>query len=446
MNGTATSQRGHLAAAYAGLVLLPAVALVDTLAASVQGWPPAARGNYGSLMFAACGAALIAATASFLCALLVGPVRRALRRASWRLLSLSTATLAGVLLAEALLAAFAPGPPFHLRPPGTTYVFDPDPFTLYHVSGEAYSTINAQGVRGPELPPRDQAMRVLCVGGSTTECYYLDDDECWTAQLAGQLQRCSECPVWVGAAAVSEYATAQHLRFLAESPLVAEMDAVVLLVGINDFVRQLRQMDTGTHLGPLWARSRILQVVKAAWNRSEAGFVVDRTGEKLDRLRLGGDIAEPAGGLRLDAELDAYRQRLEEICEVARRRKLRLVLVTQPTLWTDYLTPAAQQRLNLARVVPMRRPWSFLDAVPLADAFERYNEATLEVAQQQRIQACDAALALSGQEALFYDDYHLNEAGCAALGRVLADWFCGQNSSPGHGPATTAIPEQAASP
>ncbi len=430
MNQTeSTRRRGNLFLALVGMLVVPAFFLADTLFAVSRGWGIEARGNYGNFVSVACVAAMILAVVLFLVMLLIGPLRRALRSGSVGIFVFSCSIILGWFIAEGLLMIINPRPGFHLRPAGTTYVFQPDPFTMTNVSGEAVVSINSQGLRATEPPPRDEAYRIMCVGGSTTECLYLDDTETWAALLEQRLEQEADEDVWVAVAAVSELASPHHAKFIETSPLIAETDCVVTMPGINDFVRLLTESDPGVATPPLWYRSGLFAIAKEHWNASRGadgrtrGFVYDMTGEELDLHRLGMKIEAPEEPLDIPAAVEAYGKRIDAMCQAAKDRGVRLILVTQPVLWADYLSEQGNRRLNLARVHPMKRAWEYLEAPNLAEAMDQYNEKLIDVAEQTDTEYFDAAIDMSGDVKYFYDDYHFNESGCAKFAKLFADWF-----------------------
>jgi hypothetical protein len=111
------------------------------------------------------------------------------------------------------------------------------------------------------------------------------------------------------------------------------------------------------------------------------------------------------------------------MCEVAKRRGVRLVFMTEPVLWDDFSFEEALTRMWLARMKPEPREWEILRPGRLREVMDLYNIELLKVGRQQHVEVLDAAAPLSGIDAYFYDDYHLNEQGCAVLGSHLADYF-----------------------
>lgn len=56
---------------------------------------------------------------------------------------------------------------------------------------------NSEGIRGDEFAS-EQKYRILAVGGSTTECLYLDDKEAWPYLLQTKISQSKDAPIWVG--------------------------------------------------------------------------------------------------------------------------------------------------------------------------------------------------------------------------------------------------------
>ena len=125
-------------------------------------------------------------------------------------------------------------------PPGRTRLGPINPAVFPGIHGVKTFTINALGFRGPMPPPRKLAYRILAVGGSTTICTYLDDSEEWPHVLMEKMNAAPESlRVWVGNAGVSGRTTVYHLVFLQWLPGVIDVDMVIFLVGINDFLADL---------------------------------------------------------------------------------------------------------------------------------------------------------------------------------------------------------------
>ena len=124
------------------------------------------------------------------------------------------------------------------------------------VVGDAHVSANSRGIRGTEMPTREHAYRILCLGGSTTACQYLDDGESWPSLLMEHLNRTqSASRVWIGSAGKPGYSTIEHLKFVTESGLMNEIDSVALLVGLHDLERTLgKAADASSAPVPAWRK------------------------------------------------------------------------------------------------------------------------------------------------------------------------------------------------
>src|SRR5262245_18426055 len=107
--------------------------------------------------------------------------------------------------------------------------------------------INADGERGDALPKDwSRAWRVLVLGGSSTECHYVDQPSTWPAvaqrflNRAENLERRGVRRAHVGNVGRS-LATCRHLNRMLERilPRTERLDAVVIMIGAADLVEWL---------------------------------------------------------------------------------------------------------------------------------------------------------------------------------------------------------------
>ncbi|MFO0947960.1 MAG: SGNH/GDSL hydrolase family protein [Planctomycetota bacterium] len=399
-----------------GILWLPVLLIVDTYVAVSRGWQPASGGTFGRLPWLAVVIVAVALVTS------VRPAgRRWLGRHAGRLGLFSVALAIALGAAEWMLALIRPSAPFHGRVPRARYSMNPNSFALPGVFDPALLTVNSLGQRGPEPAGKSGACRILCIGGSSTECVYLDDGETWPALLMKHLNDAGNGKYWVAAASVSEFATGHHVRFLRDSPAIKETDSVVIMPGANDFLRLLLGYDMGDE-PPIWMQSNLMSLVREFWNaRLRMGIYYDDTGE-VHALRERG-LAMPEREISLASALDDYSARLKELVNAAKESGVSIVLVTQPVLWDPFLTTLGNRRLRFARVYPFPRDWKFLAPDKLRDAFDQYNARLAAVAKETGAGFVDPAASMNGIEQYFYDDFHLSESGCARLAEILAEWF-----------------------
>lgn len=98
----------------------------------------------------------------------------------------------------ALRAMFTRPHEYYVGPPHMRRVFRPLTGIMPGVEGESRYITNSEGVRADELTA-DVTYHILAVGGSTTECLYLDQDEAWPHLLQTSLNENQHAyKVWVG--------------------------------------------------------------------------------------------------------------------------------------------------------------------------------------------------------------------------------------------------------
>jgi lysophospholipase L1-like esterase len=348
-------------------------------------------------------------------------------------------SLLALALAEGALRVLAPAR-FFVWPPGLAVTFAPDPLVLPGVSGESSFRINAEGMRASE-PPREASYRILALGGSTTECLFLDQEEAWPRLLERHLEAGGR-RVFVGNVGMGGRASRDHrLQLEKLLPQHPEIQTVIVLAGINDLQRRLeRDVRPSGPFGPsdyrrafmvvpdewltpldapTWSRTRIAGLFRSLGAPAPPpDLVQDRAG----RFYLGLRSRRAAAGRRrslpdLSTALDEYRANLEAMADFAGKRGVRLVLMTQPVLWRAQLPESAEALLWFG--------WSdsaeYYEPVQLAEAMARFNGVVGEVCAARGLSCVDLADALPRSTSMFYDDCHLTERGARATAAVVAE-------------------------
>lgn len=154
----------------------------------------------------------------------------------------------GLVFAEVALRIVVRPKTIHtVWPPGASHVFRPAHALYPDTQPETRFSSNKIGMRGPDLGSDPKELRVLAIGGSTTECLFQDEAKTWPARLSAMLSAQSGRPVWVGNAGRSGMNTGDHVLhakyMLAEQP---KMDAVILFAGVNDVNVALAQAEEYT--------------------------------------------------------------------------------------------------------------------------------------------------------------------------------------------------------
>ncbi|HBH00816.1 MAG: hypothetical protein A2X36_02140 [Elusimicrobia bacterium GWA2_69_24] len=301
---------------------------------------------------------------------------------------------------------------------------------LRGVSRQGRHSTNAWGLRGDEPPPPDAGdYRIIAIGGSTTQGFYLDDRKTWPYRLQERLKEAG-WEAWVGNAGLDGQSTRGHIIFMEDVVARVRPDAVIVLAGINDLWYSLDERrrlhgsryDRPDWLTVLYRRSRLAQVLYA-WGQLLLGeaLLVRRSGHgNFEPRPLSRDAAAAPEDVRLLLPgLPEYRQNLERIVALARSMGVRPILMTQPLLFEDseyWQTIEGGFYWIEARKAPLAATtyWRMLDA---------YNREMLDVCARQRVECLDLARQVPARPDYFYDAAHFTEAGAELVARSVAGFL-----------------------
>ena len=374
-----------------------------------------------------------------------------------RLLVLAVSLVAGLLLGEVSLRALLDTDGYRIRPPGLETIFRPSPEVMSGVEGDSLFRINSLGLRGDEPAPED-GYRILALGGSGTECLYLDQTEAWPAVLQARLRAERPEPrAWVGNGGVSGRNTRDHVVQLRRLlPRFEGLDAVVLTCGVNDLALRLAQGERYAPLdlsasslvaeasllprafdvlplsvdtaAPWWKRTAFWRLASLARNRLFAPErVQDEAGAIYTTWRAHRAAASPKREALPDLEVALAEQttHLAEIARLCREHDVRLVLTTQPYQWADDLPPEIEARLWLGGIGDFQNVpgAAYYSAGALAEGMESFNGAMRAFAAAEGVECLDLAAEIGSDPAAFYDDVHLNETGARRAGQITARYL-----------------------
>lgn len=309
--------------------------------------------------------------------------------------------------------------------------------TLPGLSGEIVFTVNRLGLRGSLDRFETARRRLLCVGGSTTECLYVTDEASWPWRLEALLNAGGGEPVCVANAGMSGHLARHHAYLIRNYPLADRFDSIVVLCGVNDLGALLRrnyedrvQAIPAETLSPLrergiyYRRSRLLELAVGRWQApwadgvravvqdAEGRWIDEQRRQRREKLRAGA-LRKPPPGLAV--ALERYRIDLRDVVAACRERQAEPILATQPTLYRSDL-PA-----RLADLLWIHCDDGAYDVATLAEMMERYNEVLREVAREERVRCVDLARRLPCDDRVFYDDCHFNIGGCDLVARRMAE-------------------------
>ncbi|MBV6403835.1 MAG: SGNH/GDSL hydrolase family protein [Flavobacteriales bacterium] len=285
---------------------------------------------------------------------------------------------------------------------------------------------NRLGLRGPDLPPDTAGLlRIVAVGGSTTECMYLSDGHDWPALLGAHLAGGPPLgvgrPTWVNNAGLDGHSTFGHAILLEDHILRLRPHVVLLLVGANE----LGRTDLGRHDRAQWrTRPRAWWEHSALWRTWQAWRQTRTVREAgighhaLDLTTAPAPLAPDSAMAQLAREqalLPAYRQRLEDLVALCRNRGALPVLITQPCIASNVADTVLARRLMDLPLL------TGTDGRTLVRRLGSINDITRAVALAHDLPLIDLARMLPGGPAHYYDAFHFTKNGAAAVASLCAD-------------------------
>ncbi|KPK98658.1 MAG: hypothetical protein AMJ95_03310 [Omnitrophica WOR_2 bacterium SM23_72] len=322
--------------------------------------------------------------------------------------------------------------------PNLRKTFNVYPGIMPGVSGNGRFYTNSYGIRADEFT-RWQRYRVLTLGGSTTECLYIDQQKSWPYILQKELNNYYVFPVWVGNIGKSGLSTKGNLlelRYLL--PEYPKVDLIIALVGFNDFQIELggirlanerkskeEQEDIVFAVYPGKKRRTVQELIKellSGVRPDKSGIIEDEAGKWYLGARGGRRNARQILDELpdLSSALIQYEKNLNSIIDIAKNGSSRIIFLTQPFIWHKGLTEAEQQLLWCG-FSNQEGVYYSLDA--LNRGMVAFNQKLMEVCEKRGIECIDVERMLPKNSSVFYDDVHFNESGCELIAAILYDYL-----------------------
>ncbi|HEX3160536.1 MAG TPA: GDSL-type esterase/lipase family protein, partial [Gemmatimonadaceae bacterium] len=379
--------------------------------------------------------------------------------------------LVGVVGAEVLLRVFHPQPdPYATSKVVVTRNFVPswhEPHERLRVSAapgipgmttasKTFSTDNV-GLRGDSLAmpkPRDE-FRVFVVGGSTTECTYLDDSEALPRMIQNRMRArpFDGRRVSVYGAGKSGDNSTDHVAALSHILVHLQPDMIVVFSGINDLSADIAGRSRADLITPHHKVMAFGDMVRFLATESHVMRLAHRVlaprseRQQLEELPLKVDISprvairrsHPPSNASPRVNTSEYAENLASMVGLARAHGASIVFMTQATTWNSTVDPTAERW----HWMTYRHGVTYREEA-LDRAMERYNDAMRRVAAEQAVPIFDLARLLPKSTRYIYDDVHFNPMGADTASTLLAAFLAheyGRGKSvlatvpPGRGPA-----------
>lgn len=300
--------------------------------------------------------------------------------------------------------------------------------------GKIEFSINKYGLRGPDIDLSKADFKIIVLGGSTSECFYVTDNLSWTWRLQDKLSAFTKKRCFVGSAGRSGEATVEHMDLLLNYKFAPQFDMVILLCGINDmgrllhndanYFRKSQEIAKGNtrifHAKSIYYRdSRIFALIRPIFCRDYYDRIVqDNEGIWYLKERQIRKKALEEGGIKeMPSNLDnaslVYKNNLRKIIEVCQSRNQNILALTQPTMYRSDI-PKELDELFWEHAGTTAYTAQILEKIIGA-----YNQALIEVCIEKKVPYLDIASILPRDDSVFYDDCHFNIRGCEKLSEIL---------------------------
>ncbi|KYG79442.1 hypothetical protein AWW67_13820 [Roseivirga seohaensis] len=298
-------------------------------------------------------------------------------------------------------------------------------------------TTNNQGYRS-DSKFDESRFGILALGGSTTECLTLGDHNIWTNLLEEKLNLNSDLKFTVGNIGASGLNSRHHLQQLLQlHKKYSGLKAVMLLVGINDFLLDLhfpnKEIDSLSiarsafkqyprRFNIHWyERTEIymhLKKVKHNWinnrfdDKNDIVFTVENYRERLKNLSP--TLALPD----LSNNLTKYKNNIAAIYSYCIKNDLELILVTQPVLWHKNMS---NYEWELTATAIKQEGTTTYSPQEYEKGMEMYNDVLRDFEEKDKVTLIDLSFELPKDTTVFFDFCHFNIQGAKKVSDVIFD-------------------------
>lgn len=275
--------------------------------------------------------------------------------------------------------------------------------------------VNELGFRGESWPknPKER-LKIIVVGGSTTECSMQANSKTWPAKMENKLK--SIFPnIWVNNAGLDGCSTYGHIILMKDYIVELKPDYAMFLVGVNDRGKANFDHEDGflakrneSFIRSLLKKSELLTIIDNLYKSYQAhavqlGHHFNTAQDDVEEIVVTTDSTTIASQRKARAEklqfheayLPTYLARIDSITKLCNSNSIAPIFITQPLL--DDVNSTG---------------WKVM---------EIYNHALLNYCKKNNILSIDLADAMPKQKTLYYDNMHYTNKGAALVGNIVAD-------------------------
>lgn len=305
------------------------------------------------------------------------------------------------------------------------------------IKGQNHFSTNNMGFRGDYLgiPKPKGEFRIFMIGGSTTECLYLDDFESINAVLQNELQNrvAGARSFKVYNAGKSGDASDDHISMLVHRIVHLEPDMIIIFAGINDLLRSISNHDYLHYVKKtntlekypfLYLLATEFQIPRRLYYALKGISVTER--EVLEKITLKSDYKDkialrksaPVSNEKPGTDTKAYARNLKTMYGVAKTHANQLIFVTQQTTWASSI----DHEIKNWHWLLYRNGISYREDF-MNETLESFNDAMRQISKEYAVPLYDLAKLIPKSSEFFYDDVHFNVEGSRTAARELAKYM-----------------------
>jgi lysophospholipase L1-like esterase len=258
------------------------------------------------------------------------------------------------------------------------------------------------------------SFRIFCLGGSTTE-FADSSGRDWPSRVEDNLRkRLGRSDVHVFNFGRQWYTTLHMLIFYESNLRKYRPDAVIVMETVNDLLVNADfcyfsggpfREDYGHFYGPMTRIFNHKGILPAAAEfLGHYWYFKPRT--EVDQDSFPG--------------LPSFRRNLNALIDLAQKDGTRVILMTQPNLYSDSITPEARRALRMLNqeAVGPDKQWSYRTAL---NGFRQYRNALIETASARNVDLIDLESRIPKTQEFLYDDVHYQNKSFDLIGRTVSE-------------------------
>lgn len=288
-------------------------------------------------------------------------------------------------------------------------------------------TRNSLGFRGPDtLNGFSNTLSIITVGGSTTECHFLNDDKTWPFLLGKYLQSYSG-NIWINNAGFDGHSTFGHQVLLNDYLKKLKPKVIMFLTGVNDI-----ENEGPSYFDKLTTKNAYPDLFHFLYNNSEVinaavNLSRSRQARKFNNTTQEMKVPGALGELKMtEAEvkaklskqekfLDAYESRVIALIDTCKQNNILPVFITQPCLYGNGIDSTTRVNLTTAKVE------EGMNGGLLSDLIGLYNNRITKACKNKSVPYINLAVLMPKNSLYYYDQTHYTNEGAAMVAMLIAE-------------------------